>query len=111
MFKDLYKENTKIARVSWHTKKKHEALEIQKSKTLEKMRHHDIKNMAKGTQKKLMLDAMEMYSQREWPTLATLDMRIDTTKIIPQTILRDQEYHKKLQSLAIFADQGDYKSM
>jgi len=75
------------------------------------MRMHDIKNMAKMTQKRLMLDAMEIYSQREWPTLADLDMKIDTTKIIPQTILRNSEYHTKLQKLAMYADQGDLKNM
>ena len=57
------------------------------------MRMHDIKSLSKQTSKKLMLDAMELYSQREWPTLATIDMRIDTSKIIPSTILRNEEYH------------------
>jgi len=47
------------------------------------MRMHDIKLMAKNTSKKLMLDSMEIYSQREWPTLGTLSMKIDTSKIIP----------------------------
>jgi hypothetical protein len=60
------------------------------------MRQHDIKQMAKNTSKKLMLDSMEIYSQREWPTLGTLSMKIDASKIIPSTILRDEEYHKKL---------------
>jgi hypothetical protein len=110
-FANLYAENTKIARVAWHTKRKHKELERIKSEKLEKMRMHDIKSLSKQTSKKLMLDAMELYSQREWPTLATIDMRIDTSKIIPSTILRNEEYHHKLQALAMFADQGDLKGM
>lgn len=95
-FTNLYHENTKIARIALHTKNKHSDLEKIKQKKLEKMRMHDIHTLSKQTSKKLMLDTMEIYSQREWPTLATLDMRIDTSKIIPATILRNEEYHKKL---------------
>jgi tyrosyl-tRNA synthetase len=38
-------------------------------------------------------------------------MRVDTSKIIPQTILNNQEYHDKLQQLAMYADMGDHKRM
>lgn len=108
---NLNNQRTKIARSAWNTRKQMDYLEKRKSNVLEKMRLHDIKLMSRDTTKRLMLDSMELYSKRDWPTLATLDMNIDTSKIIPQTIMRNQEYHDKLQRLAMYADMGDYKKM
>lgn len=108
---NLQIENAKIFRSSWSTKKHLDFLEKRKANVLEKMRIHDIRLIGKHTSKKLMLDAMELYCEREWPTLATVDMNIDANKIIPSTVLRNKDYHDKLQRLAMYADMGDHKEM
>jgi len=47
------------------------------------MRYQDIENMRNKIDKKLMLDAMVLEQQRQWPTLKTLDQKIDVDLILP----------------------------
>lgn len=58
-----------------------------------------------------MLDAMQIQSTRSWPTFANLDQTVETSRVIPNTIMNFGEYYNKLQRLAMYAEQGDYKSM
>lgn len=97
--------------MSLHTKKKLATLEQTKLDTLEKMRMQDIQNIKRNTQRKLMLDAMQMQSTRSWPTMGNLDGKINVNSVVPNTIMNYAEYYTKLQRLAMYADQGDYKSM
>ena len=68
------------------------------------MRQHDIRQMRETTDKRLMLDAMQMEQARFWPDLLNIDERINTDVVIPQTILNFSEYQAKLQKLAIYAE-------
>ena len=65
------------------------------------MRRSDIKQTRKRVSDKLMLNAMEIEQNRFWPSLSTLDSKIDSDVIIPQTVLNFGEYQAKLQKLAI----------
>lgn len=56
------------------------------------MKHKDISNMRANINKKLMLDAMSLEQRQSWPTLGTLDEKIDADLILPQTILNFGEY-------------------
>lgn len=57
------------------------------------MRLADIKNLREQTDKRLMLDAMQIEQQsQKWPDLLTLDTRINADVIIPQTVLNFHEY-------------------
>lgn len=75
------------------------------------MRRSDIAKMKDKLDKKLMLDAMQLEADRSWPTMATLDKRINADVVIPQTILNYGEYQDKLQKLAMYAEQGNDKAM
>lgn len=68
------------------------------------MKQEDIRNMRNTINKKLMLDAMTLEQRQSWPTLATLDQKIDADVILPQTILNHHEYQQKLQRLAMLSD-------
>ena len=52
-----------------------------------------------------------MEASKSWPTMANISQVIEADVVIPQTILNHQEYHQKLQRLAIFADMGDLQAM
>ena len=56
-----------------------------------------------------MLDAMQIQSTRS--TFANLDQTVEISNSIPNTIMNFGEYYNKLQRLAMYAEQGDYKSM
>lgn len=43
--------------------------------------------------------------------MGNLDGKININSVIPNTIMNYGEYYTKLQRLAMYADQGDYKSM
>ena len=58
-----------------------------------------------------MLNAMEIEQNRFWPSLSTLDTKIDSDVVIPQTVLNFGEYQAKLQKLAILYEQGKDKEM
>ena len=58
-----------------------------------------------------MLDAMNIEQERYWPTLGSLEQKIDADVVIPQTILDFGEYQMKLQKLAMLAEQGKNKEM
>ena len=108
---DMDRWRTSICKVSGSTKKKLEYLKEREQRMLKTMNNQDIKNMRADLNKKLMLDAMTQEQRQSWPTLGTLDQKIDADVIIPQTILNHSEYQTKLQRLAMFADQGDNKMM
>ena len=57
-----------------------------------------------------MLDVMQIDSKK-WPTLGDLNEKINENVVLPQTILNYEEYQKKLQNLAFYAEQGDHESM
>ena len=82
-------------------------LEKKEAKTLENMRMKDIKNMRKSIGNKMMLDNMDMDAEKNWPTMANLQDKIDADVIIPQNVLNYQEYQNKLQRLAMFAEMGN----
>ena len=58
-----------------------------------------------------MLDGLEMEAAKHWPNMANLQSKIEADVIIPQTVLNYQEYHNKLQRLAMYAELGDYPAM
>jgi len=102
---------TSIARIAMTTRDKVEYLEKREERMLENMRQADIKNMRRKMGNKLMLDAMQIEYDRYWPTLGTIEQKIDADVIIPQTVLNFGEYQQKLQKLAMLAEQGDNKEM
>ena len=67
-------------------------LEKREERTLEAMRMKDIKNMRKSLQNKMMLDTMDMDAEKNWPTMANLQDKIDADVVIPQTILNYKDY-------------------
>lgn len=60
------------------------------------MRMQDIRNLRKQVADKLMLQGYEMEAKRNWPTLSTLQQKIEADFVIPQTILNYSEYSLKL---------------
>ena len=50
---------------------------------LEKMRQKDIKKLKDKVSNTLMLDALEIESERNWPTIGTLDKRVNADVTIP----------------------------
>ena len=83
---------TSVCAVSLHTKIKLSNLEKRNENLLEKMRIKDIQQLKQSTNKRLMLDALQIEATRQWPTLANLDYKINTDVILPQTILNYGEY-------------------
>ena len=67
-------------------------LEKKEARTLENMRMTDIKNMRKSINNKMMLDSMDMDAEKNWPTMANLQDKIDADVIIPQNVLNYQDY-------------------
>ena len=108
--RDLDKWRTAICNISMHTKKQIKDLQSKESAMLEKMRHLDLKKTKKAMDNKLMLDVMQSDSKK-WPTLSTLNEKINENVVLPQTILNYGEYQQKLQNLAFFAEQGDHEAM
>lgn len=108
---DMDRWRTSICKVSGATKKKIEYLKEREQRVLATMKRQDINNMRNNIHKKLMLDAMTLEQISSWPTLATLDYKINADVVIPQTILNHDEYQHKLMRLAMFADQADHKKM
>lgn len=101
---DMDRWRTSICRVSGATKKKITYLKEREEKLLATMKRHDINNMRDSVNKKLMLDAMSLEQRQSWPTLGSLDQKIDADVILPQTILNHHEYQQKLQRLALLSD-------
>ena len=56
------------------------------------MRQKDLQKLRQETDRRLMLDAMQIEATRQWPTLLNLDVKIDADVVIPQTILNFGEY-------------------
>ena len=108
---DLTRWRTSICKISLHTKEKLSYLEKRNGNLLEKMRQKDLQKLRQETDRRLMLDAMQIEATRQWPTLLNLDVKIDADVVIPQTILNFGEYQTKLQRLAMYAEQGDHKAM
>ena len=48
---------------------------------------------------------------RKWPSQNDLNEVLADDKIIPNSILHHKEYLEKLQRMAKFAEQGDYKNL
>lgn len=101
---DMDRWRTSICKVSGATKKKLDYLKEREQRLLATMKRQDINNLRNNINKKLMLDAMNLEQIQSWPTLGTLDMKIDADVILPQTILNCEEYQHKLMRLAMFAD-------
>lgn len=80
---DMNRWRTRICRVSMSTKNTLKFLEKRNTKTLETMRMNDIRMIRDSTDKRLMLDAMQMEQARSWPDLLTLDTKINTDVILP----------------------------
>ena len=74
------------------------------------MRNHDLNTARTQMETRLMLDTMQADSQR-WPSLVNMNERVDDNVILPQTIINHEEYAKKMQNLAFYAEQGDHQSM
>lgn len=77
---------------------------------MHKMRVKDLRDTKKNMENRLMLDVMQVDSQK-WPTLQDLNTKVDENVVLPQTILNYGEYQTKLQNLAFYAEQGDHESM
>lgn len=108
---DMNRWRSAVCRVAMSTKKKLAGLEKRNSKLLETMRMEDLRQLRDSTDKRLMLDAMEIESTRNWPDLLNLESKINTDVVLPQTILNFAEYQEKLQRLAMYAEQGDHAAM
>ncbi len=108
--RDLDRWRTSICNISMHTKNQMNRLEKEEKEQLERMKMHHLKSMRRSMENKIMLDVMEIDSQR-WPTLSNLNEKINENVILPQTILNYDEYYTKLQNLAFFSEQGDHESM
>ena len=108
---DLDKWRTAICKMAKNAQDHVKYLEKKEERTLEKMRMTDIKNMRKSINNKMMLDSMDMDAEKNWPTMANLQDKIDADVIIPQNVLNYKDYQNKLQRLAIFAELGDHDAM
>ena len=108
---DLTSWRTSVCKIAYQTQKKLDLLTKKEDLLLESMRRSDIKQTRKRVSDKLMLNAMEIEQNRFWPSLSTLDSKIDSDVIIPQTVLNFGEYQAKLQKLAILYEQGKDKEM
>lgn len=93
-----------------HTKRQIQDLQTKERALLERMRRVDLKQTKKAMDNRLMLDVMQVDSAK-WPTLTTLNDKINENVVLPQTILNYGEYQQKLQNLAFFAEQGDHEAM
>ena len=49
---------------------------------MERMKQHDLKQMKRQIENKLMLEAMELDSKR-WPTLVDLNQKVNENVILP----------------------------
>ena len=108
---DMDRWRTSICTIAKNTKDTIAFLEEKERRTLESMRMKDIKNMRKQLSDKLMLDGMEMESEKHWPTLGNLATKIEADVIVPQSVLNFTEYQLKLQRLAMFSEMGDEEAM
>ena len=80
---DLDKWRTAICKMAKNAQDHVKYLEKKEERTLEKMRMTDIKNMRKSINNKMMLDSMDMDAEKNWPTMANLQDKIDADVIIP----------------------------
>lgn len=55
------------------------------------MKVKDLKDTKRTMDNRLMLDVMQVDS-RKWPTLSTLNQKVDENVVLPQTILNYGEY-------------------
>ena len=62
---------------------------------MHKMRVKDMKDTKRAMENRIMLDVMEIDS-RKWPTLSTVNEKVDENVVLPQTILNYGEYQRKL---------------
>jgi len=108
--RDLDKWRTAICNISMHTKRQMQDLQTKERALLERMRRVDLKQTKKAMDNRLMLDAMQVDSAK-WPTLTTLNEKVNENVVLPQTILNYGEYQQKLQNLAFYAEQGDHEAM
>jgi hypothetical protein len=108
--RDLDKWRTAICNIAMHTKRQIQDLQTKERALLERMRRVDLKQTKKAMDNRLMLDVMQVDSAK-WPTLTTLNDKINENVVLPQTILNYGEYQQKLQNLAFFAEQGDHEAM
>ena len=99
-----------ICNISLMTQRKFEHLQKREDKILQKMCDEDIREGKRRMENRYMLEAMTVESKR-WPKLQDLENSMDTTILLPQTILNNQEYQKKLQRIAFYAEMGDNESM
>lgn len=58
-------------------------MEKRNDNLLEKMRHKDLQKLRQETDRRLMLDALQIEATRQWPTLLNLDTKIDADVVIP----------------------------
>ena len=65
-----------------HTKKQITDLQKKEQALLEKMRRRDLRETKKAMDNRIMLDTMEVDS-RKWPTLTTLNERVDENVVLP----------------------------
>jgi hypothetical protein len=100
----MHKWRTNICSISNATQNKLNYLESRETALLEKMRHADITRSTEKIDKRLMLDALQMEAIKHWPSLANLHRKINADVVIPQTVLNNSEYSKKLQRLAMYAE-------
>ena len=77
---------------------------------MQKMRNKDLSDTKKAIETRIMLDTMRVDSQK-WPTLLDLNSKIDENVVLPQTIMNYEEYQRKLQNIAFYAEQGDHVAM
>ena len=74
---------TSICKISMHTKTKLAWLETKNANMLEKMRQKDLQFMRRDTDRKLMLDALQIEATRSWPTLSNLEQKVNTDVVLP----------------------------
>lgn len=86
-----------------HTKRQMQDLQKKERALLERMRRVDLKQTKKAMDNRLMLDVMQVDSAK-WPTLTTLNEKVNENVVLPQTILNYGEYQQKLQNLAFYAE-------
>ena len=58
-------------------------MEKRNENLVEKKRQKDLQKLRKETDRKLMLDALQIEATRQWPTLLNLDTKIDADVVIP----------------------------
>ena len=99
-----------ICTIALETQKKFEQLAQREQKLLQNMRKYELSRGRQALENKYKLDAMQIDSRR-WPDPKDLDGSVTTDFILPQTMLNNTEYQKKLSKLAFYAEQADYEAV